>query len=119
MLLLDGLADDTVAALLGLDRLEDFEGAEREHPDCLAVIWRADQSAGLGTGKTFPLSVSLASDAVRDLTRHIWHGKANRLSRDDPVPWEILNQVEVASWKSSTEQKVVELNHDDPVDGAP
>ena len=39
MLLLDGLADDTVAALLGLDRFEDFEGAEREHPDCLAVIW--------------------------------------------------------------------------------
>ena len=29
MLLLDGLADDTVAALLGLDRLEDFEGGAR------------------------------------------------------------------------------------------
>ena len=29
MLLLDGLADDTVAALLGLDRFEDFEGAEQ------------------------------------------------------------------------------------------
>ena len=67
MLLLDGLADDTVAALLGLDRFEDFEGAEREHPDCLAVIWRADQSRS-GTGKRFPLSVSLASDVVRDLT---------------------------------------------------
>ena len=115
MLLLDGLADDTVAALLGLDRFEDFEGAEREHPDCLAVIWRADQSAGLGTGKRFPLSVSLASDVVRDLTQHIWHGKANRLSRDDPVPWEILDQMEVASWKSSTEQKVGESNHDDSV----
>ena len=46
---------------------------------------------------------------------HIWHGKANRLSRDEPVQWEILDQVEVASWKSSTEQKVVELNHDDPL----
>ena len=59
--------------------------------------------------------MSLASDVVRDLTQHIWHGKANRLSRDDPVPWEILDQMEVASWKSSTEQKVGESNHDDSV----
>lgn len=111
MLLLDGVADDTVAALLGLDRLEDFEGAEREHPDCLAVVWRADQ---VGADRTFSLPMFVVSDAIRDSTRHIWHGKANRLSRDDPVPWEILNQVEVASWKSSTEQKVVEFNHDNP-----
>jgi SagB-type dehydrogenase family enzyme len=115
MLLLDGLADDTIVALLGLDRLEDFERTEPEHPDCLAVIWRADQAAGPTTGNTFSLPVCLASDVVRELTKHTWHGKANRLSRDDPVPWEILNQVEVASWKSSTEQKVVELNHDDPM----
>ena len=114
MLLLDGLADDTVAALLGVDRPEDFEGAEREHPDCLAVIWPADQAAGLATGKTISFSLSLAPDAVRALTHRTWHGKANRLSRDDPVPWEILNQVEVASWKSSTERRVVELNHDRP-----
>ncbi|MGH8726957.1 MAG: SagB/ThcOx family dehydrogenase [Burkholderiales bacterium] len=111
MLLLDGLADDTVAAMLGIDRTEDFEGAEREHPDCLAVIWPAHQTSGLPTGKTISLPLSLAPDAVRDLTRH-WHGKANRLSRDDPVQWEMLNQVEVTSRKSSTEQKVVEPNHD-------
>jgi SagB-type dehydrogenase family enzyme len=112
MLLLNGLADDTVAGLLGLDRLEDFEGAEREHPDCLAVVWPADQAAGLATGKTIAFPLSLAPDAVRKLTPRTWHGKANRLSRDDPVPWEILNQVEVTSWKSSTERSVVELNHD-------
>jgi len=114
MLLLDGLADDTVAALLGIDRPEDFEGAEREHPDCLAVIWPADQAAGLAAGKTISLPLSLVPDAVRESTRHIWHGKANRLSRDDPVQWEILDQVEVTSWKSSIEQKVVELNHHSP-----
>lgn len=114
MLLLDGLADDTVAAMLGVDRPEDFEGAEREHPDCIAVIWPADQASGVATGKTISLPLSLGPDAVRDLTRHIWHGKANRLSRDDPVQWEFLDQVEIASWKSSTEQKVVELNHNRP-----
>jgi len=143
MLLLDGLADDTVAALLGVDRPEDFEGVEREHPDCLAVVWPADtalakrsgagggpmarfpQAAGcagnvsarpadLATGRTISLPLSLAPDAVRGLTQHIWHGKANRLSRDDPVQWEILNQVEVASWKRTIERSVVELNYDSP-----
>ncbi|MCR4299434.1 MAG: SagB/ThcOx family dehydrogenase, partial [Gallionella sp.] len=112
-LLLDGLADDTLAALLGADRSEDFEGAEREHPDCLAVVWPADQKADRSAGKTISLPLFLSTDAVRDSTRRIWHGKANRLSRDDPVKWQILDQVEAASWKSSTEQRFVELNQDD------
>ena len=110
MLLLNGLADDAVAALLGVDRPEDFEGAEREHPDCLAIVWPADQAAGLATDGTISLPLSLAPDAIRESMRHIWHGKANRLSQDNPVQWEILNQVEVASWKSSTEPRVIELN---------
>ncbi|HEV8552508.1 MAG TPA: SagB/ThcOx family dehydrogenase [Casimicrobiaceae bacterium] len=105
MLLLDGLADATVAALLGVDRSEDFEGAEREHPDCLSVVWPADQAVGLASGKSISFPLSLAPDAVRELTRRTWHGEANRLSRDDSVPWEILNQVEVTSWKSSTERR--------------
>ena len=114
MLLLDGLADDTVAALLGVDRPEDFEGAEREHPDCVAVVWPADQASSVATGKVISLPLSLAPDAVRELTRHVWHGKANRLSRDDPVQWEFLDQVEIAAWKSSTEYRRVELNHSRP-----
>jgi hypothetical protein len=52
MLPLDGVADDTIATLLGLDRPEDFEGAEREHPDCLAVVWPTDQARGLAAGQT-------------------------------------------------------------------
>ncbi|MGH7909489.1 MAG: SagB/ThcOx family dehydrogenase, partial [Thermodesulfobacteriota bacterium] len=119
MLLLDGLADETVAALLGIDRSKDFEGAEREHPDCVAVIWPADQASGRPSGRTLSLPLALAPDAAHDLTRHVWHGKANRLSRDDPVQWEILNQVEAASRKSSTERKAVELHHDAPSVGTP
>ena len=119
MLLLDGLADDTVAAMLGVDRPEDFGGAEREHPDCLAVVWPDDQASGLPTGNSISLPLSLAPDAVRDMTRHIWHGKANRLSRDDPVPWEILDQVEVASWKSSAERRVIELDRAGPAAQTP
>ncbi len=119
MLLLNGLADDTVAAMLGVDRPEDFGGAEREHPDCLAVVWPDDQDSGLPTGNSISLPLSLAPDAVCDMTRHIWHGKANRLSRDDPVQWEILNQVEVASWKSSAERRVIELDRGGPAAQTP
>ena len=112
MLLLDGVADDTLAALLGVDRAEDFEGAEREHPDCIAVIWPADQAAGPATGRPSNVTLSLATDAICDVTRYFWHGKANRLSRGVPVQWEMLDQVVVASWKSGTQHKVVELNYE-------
>ena len=109
MLLLAGLADDTVAALLGVDRPEDFEGAERERPDCVAVVWPADQASGIATGNAVSLPLSLRPDAARELMRHIWQGKANRLSQDDPVQWEFLDQVEIAAWKSSSEQRAVEF----------
>jgi SagB-type dehydrogenase family enzyme len=110
MLLLNGLPDDAVAALLGLDRPEDFEGAEREHPDCLAAIWPADQAPSRATDGIISLPLYFAPDALRELTRHTWHGKANRLSQGNPVQWQILNQVEVASWKSTTEPRVIKLN---------
>jgi SagB-type dehydrogenase family enzyme len=37
--LLNGASDDQIASLLGLDRPQDFDGAEREHPDCLMAVW--------------------------------------------------------------------------------
>jgi nitroreductase len=110
MLLLDGVADDALGALLGADRIQDFNRAEREHPDCLAVVWPADRAVAVSAGETTSLPLFLAADVVRDSTRYIWHGKANRLSRDDPVQWPFLNQVEVASWKSNTEHRVVAQN---------
>ncbi len=110
MLLLDGVADDTLGALLGVDRIQDFNRAEREHPDCLAVVWPADQAVAGSARETDSLPLFLAADAVRDSTRYVWHGTANRLSRDDPVQWVFLNQVEVASWKSNTEHRVVAVN---------
>ncbi len=110
MLLLDGVADDTIAALLGLDRAEDFEGAEREHPDCLAVIWPADGTRSLAAGHTAVVPLSLRADALSGLAWNVWHGKANRLSQRDPLSWDLIDEVELASWKSSTERSVVELN---------
>lgn len=115
MLLLDGSADETVATLLGVDREQDFEKAEREHPDCIAALWPAHRVADLATSKTIRVPLSLTERSVRDVAGRVWHGRANRLSRDEPVSWEILDQVTDASWKSSTEQEDVELQCEPPL----
>jgi SagB-type dehydrogenase family enzyme len=112
MLLLDGLADDTIASMLGVDRDEDFEGAEREHPDCIAVIWPADQAVAPAPGTTVRVPLSLPEDAVRDPTGLIWCGKANRLSRAEPVQWDIIDQVAHASWKPNAEHTSVEFHRE-------
>ncbi|MGH7166598.1 MAG: SagB/ThcOx family dehydrogenase [Nitrospiraceae bacterium] len=110
VIVLDGTADDTVAAVLGVNRNDDVEGAEREHPDCLAVVWPADIAGSLPeqTHRTMPLF--LEPGAAGDAARRKWHGRANRLSLDEPVPWEIIDEVAAASWKSGTERTVIELS---------
>ena len=87
---LEGLADATIEALLGLDRDADFEDAERENAELVMALWPGN--AATKTPNPDP-------DAVRELTRQRWHGKANRLSPQAPVPWEIIEQVSRASRK--------------------
>ncbi|MEO5954366.1 MAG: SagB/ThcOx family dehydrogenase [Nitrospiraceae bacterium] len=100
MALLDGVSQDTVATLLGADRTEDFIEAEQEHPDCLAVVWPSGEVNG-----ACPLC--LDSEIVQQLVATTWQGKANRLSRENPVPWEIIDEVAGASWKTSHEHRSV------------
>lgn len=111
MALLDGVAQDSVAALLGIDRTEDFIRAEREHPDCLAVVW----PTGGVKGETLEVECNaepaiplfLDSEIVQKLAAATWYGKANRLSRENPVPWDIIDDVAAASWKSTNEHTSV------------
>ena len=100
MALLDGVSQDTVATLLGVDRTEDFIEAEQEHPDCLAVVWPSG-----GVNGVFPLCLDL--ELLQQLVATTWQGKANRLSRENPVPWEIIDEVAGASWKTSHEHRSV------------
>jgi len=127
MALLDGVSQDRVAALLGIDRTEDFVDAEREHPDCLAVVWpiedvRREALGVRGEAKdvkretlnvkrdTEPaIPLFLDSEVVQKLVAATWHGRANRLSRENPVPWEIIDDVAAASWKCTAEQQSVAL----------
>jgi len=38
--------------------------------------------------------------SVRELKNQRWYGKANRLSRDDPVPYEAIDRAAAASRKA-------------------
>ena len=82
---LDGVGDATIDALLGLDRDADFEGAERESAELLMAI---------GPGELAKNTVE-----VEELKASRWYGKANRLSVDDPIAYEAIDDVAAASRK--------------------
>jgi SagB-type dehydrogenase family enzyme len=86
--LLPEWSDAQIAALLGLDR-GDYEEAEREEPECIAVVSR---DAGSG------ISDSMASpDALVAAVREgAWSGRANRLSSDH-VEWPLIDEVAAAT----------------------
>ena len=89
-LVLDDVADETIDALLGLDRNADFEGAERESAELVMAFWPGDAQAR---------TTGLELEPVEELKRQRWYGKANRLSADAPVPWEAIDAVSAASRK--------------------
>ena len=113
MALLEGSSQDTVAALLGTDRQEDFILAEREHPDCLAVVWRSrgvkTETLEVNRGESTKIPLFLDRAVVSRVAGVKWYGIANRLSRENPVPWDIIDDVATASWKVSQEQTSVAL----------
>lgn len=89
-LVLDGMADDAIDALLGLERSADFEGAERESAELVMALWPGDaQSPATG----------LELEAIKHLKQQRWYGKANRLSPQEPVDWEIIAAASAASRK--------------------
>ena len=101
--LLAGLDDRTIGALLGLNRLHEFERAEPEFPELLCVVCPSQ-----GTTMT-SLPLSTDQGVLDHWEQGDWRGKANRLSRDNPVPWEIIDDVTKASWKTSMEESELRL----------
>jgi len=106
MLPLPDVGDRGLAALLGLDRVADFDDAEEEHADLLAVVTPSglasnvspvggkdaevdraadldgagsldDAGEGSGAGAGHPF---IDTDAFSKLSDGPWHGRANRLS---------------------------------------
>jgi nitroreductase len=85
--LLPHWSDDNIGAVLGVDREEDFAGAEREEPECIAVVTSGDPQDILGADP---------QHWVADARAAAWHGRANRLSSDH-VEWPIIDEVAVAT----------------------
>ena len=85
--LLPRWSDDDIAAVLGTDRDGDFEGAERENPDCIAVVTAGDPAPFLDDDPA-PWVAAARSAA--------WQGRANRLSSDH-VDWPVIDEAAAAT----------------------
>jgi len=112
MTLVDGVAQHTTTMLLGTDRTEDFQGVEPEHPDCLAVMWPIEdvrrEASGVRGNDTIGVPLFLDPDVVKGLAAGPWYGKANHLSREHGVHWDIIDEVAEASWKTDSSERTVE-----------
>ncbi len=106
--LLHGLADETIEDLLGLNRAEDFDGAEREHPVAVLAVWPTHVAGGEQACTQHEVPCCVDPALVHDLTRAHWHGAANRLSRDEPVRWEVIDEVVAATLKPTGVAKGVD-----------
>jgi SagB-type dehydrogenase family enzyme len=85
--LLTRWADAEIATVLGLDREEDFAGAEHEEPECVAVVSPADPAAWIEADP---------SALVEAARRATWHGVANQLS-PSRVEWPAIDTVAAAT----------------------
>lgn len=92
MRLLDAVDDDTIAAVLGLARAEDFDGAEREEPELLAVV----TPTPLGG-----LPADLRENLAQLLADARWQGRANVLSPQHGIDWPVIDEVSRAAHRSA------------------
>ncbi len=84
LVLLDGVADATIARLIGLSRSKDFGEAEREEPELLALIVAELSSSAV------PRRLN---EATVDGGGLLWQGTANTLSPEHGVEWPVIDEV--------------------------
>jgi len=90
--LLDAWGDQDIAALLGLDRPEDFAGAEAEAPDLLCLV-------DTGEERLNDLDIDAMLEAAR---AGAWRGQANSLSRRHEFDWPVIEEASLAAVKPRT-----------------
>lgn len=92
-------SDANVATVLGLDRDQDFQGAEREVPALIACV----------TAEPQLVAVRCDSDALVESARHAtWAGRANTLSPTH-VDWPVIDAVSARATYPGLSQSVVEV----------
>ncbi|MCX7258130.1 MAG: nitroreductase [Polaromonas sp.] len=83
------------AALLGLDRAEDFASVEREEPEAVFELLLSPES-----GATQPAADTGA--VLADwFNGAVWQGRANRLDRHPMYRWPVIDEVAQASRRSA------------------
>ena len=97
--LLDGVGDADVSQLLGLDREVDYAGAEREHPELLAVVVRKEVTEKSASYR----GLHLPHELVAQVANSRWYGTANVLSPDHGVEWPVIDEVAAATTHPRTE----------------
>jgi SagB-type dehydrogenase family enzyme len=97
--LLDGVGDADVSQLLGLDREVDYGGAEREHPELLAVVVRKEVTEKSASYR----GLHLPHELVGQVANSRWYGTANVLSPDHGVEWPVIDEVADATTHPRTE----------------
>jgi SagB-type dehydrogenase family enzyme len=93
--LLSGIGDADLAKLLGLDRADDYERAEREQADLIALV-TPDMSDG---SPDIPHAIS--AEAPRLAEAGSWSGKANPLGPEHGVDWTVIEEVSRAAMRES------------------
>jgi SagB-type dehydrogenase family enzyme len=106
--LLPGWSDRQIAALLGLDRDAEFDDAEPEEPECIAVVVPAGDVSG--SAAAWPQAQDLADAAVRGE----WYGRPNRLSARH-VTWPLLKEV-VGATRHAGGEGLPARSHDRPAE---
>jgi SagB-type dehydrogenase family enzyme len=79
--------DASLSTLLGLDRDSDYENAEREEAECIALV---------SSGEIAPWLSADPAVLVAAARESVWTGRANTLSTDH-VPWPIIDEVTEAT----------------------
>lgn len=90
--LLSEWSDADIAAVLGLERVQDFGDAEREHADALLLVTKRLTSDGMTRPASFV-------DAAR---AGLWQGQANALSAYHGNDWPVIDEVAAACAKLAT-----------------
>jgi SagB-type dehydrogenase family enzyme len=108
--MLEGWSDAQISAVLGLDRDADHEEAERESPDVMLQIQRKTQDMNAESS-----AIDIDADSlIYQLMPGSWNGKANRLSPDNRVNWEVIDRIETFCTKPVTTPDAVSP-YDKPV----
>ena len=94
LFLLDRVDDTAVSQLLGLDRDADYPaGAEREHPDLLALVV-CDKFSNDSLLSSLLL---ISKEAISKVAAASWSGTANALSAQHAADWPVIDEVAAAT----------------------